>query len=161
MEDEIDQICEEFTENGNEAYYYIPLSRLPQETTFEDQIQDHNVYYMMGNSTDEFTVHAGGENVEGGVYMYHWLVGNTGKSNVWLGNDATYTGDAGQFSVTKYEEGSTSNDIIDITVEYPRYLFELNDTMAEELISLAIAFALENVESPRLNSRLNMRGLEA
>ncbi len=40
-------------------------------------------------------------------------------------------------------------------------VFELNETMAEELISLAISFALENVESPRLNAKLNMRGLEA
>lgn len=39
--------------------------------------------------------------------------------------------------------------------------FELSDQMAEELINLAIAFALENVESPRLNTKLNMRGLEA
>ena len=41
------------------------------------------------------------------------------------------------------------------------YTFECNDTVAEELISLAVAFALENVESQRLNSKLNMRGLEA
>jgi hypothetical protein len=41
------------------------------------------------------------------------------------------------------------------------YDFECSDTMAEELISLAVAFALENVESQRLNSKLNMRGLEA
>ena len=41
------------------------------------------------------------------------------------------------------------------------YTFECNDTMAEELISLAVSFALENVESQRLNSKLNMRGLEA
>ena len=41
------------------------------------------------------------------------------------------------------------------------YWFECNDTVAEELISLAIAFALENVESPRLNSKLSMRGFEA
>jgi len=41
------------------------------------------------------------------------------------------------------------------------YEFECNDTVAEELISLAVAFALENVESNRLNSKLNMRGLEA
>ena len=41
------------------------------------------------------------------------------------------------------------------------YEFECNDTVAEELISLAIAFALENVESSRLNAKLNMRGLEA
>lgn len=38
--------------------------------------------------------------------------------------------------------------------------FELSDQMAEELISLAVAFALENVESPRLNTKLNTRGLE-
>lgn len=41
------------------------------------------------------------------------------------------------------------------------YTFECNDTVAEELISLAVAFALENVESSRLNAKLNMRGLEA
>ena len=41
------------------------------------------------------------------------------------------------------------------------YRFECNDTVAEELISLAVSFALENVESQRLNSKLNMRGLEA
>ena len=39
--------------------------------------------------------------------------------------------------------------------------FELSDQMAEELISLAVALSLENVESPRLNTKLNTRGLEA
>ena len=39
--------------------------------------------------------------------------------------------------------------------------FELSDTMTEELINLAITFALENVESPRLSTKLNTRGLEA
>lgn len=39
--------------------------------------------------------------------------------------------------------------------------FELSDQMAEELISLAIIFALENIESARLNTKLNTRGLEA
>ena len=38
---------------------------------------------------------------------------------------------------------------------------ELSDTAAEELINLAISFALENTESPRLNTKLNMRGLES
>ena len=42
-----------------------------------------------------------------------------------------------------------------------KYNFECSDTVAEELISLAVTFALENVESQRLNSKLNMRGLEA
>ena len=41
------------------------------------------------------------------------------------------------------------------------YRFECNSTVAEELVSLAVSFALENVESQRLNSKLNMRGLEA
>lgn len=41
------------------------------------------------------------------------------------------------------------------------YKFECNDTVAEELISLAVTFTLENVESQRLNTKLNMRGLEA
>lgn len=39
--------------------------------------------------------------------------------------------------------------------------FELSDTMAEELINLAVSFALENVEQQRLNTKLNMRGLES
>jgi hypothetical protein len=39
--------------------------------------------------------------------------------------------------------------------------FELNDTMVEELISLAVIMALENVESTRLNTKAQMRGLEA
>lgn len=39
--------------------------------------------------------------------------------------------------------------------------FELNDTMAEELISLAVIFSLENVESSRLNTKAQTRGLEA
>lgn len=43
----------------------------------------------------------------------------------------------------------------------PLYQFECNDTVAEELISLAVTFALENVESQRLSSKLNIRGLEA
>lgn len=40
-------------------------------------------------------------------------------------------------------------------------VFECSDTMAEELISLAITFALETVESTRLTAKLNTRGLEA
>lgn len=39
--------------------------------------------------------------------------------------------------------------------------FELNDTMAEELISLAIIMSLETVESPRLQTKLNTKALES
>lgn len=38
--------------------------------------------------------------------------------------------------------------------------FELSDTMAEELISLAVAMALENVESSRLQTKLSTLPLE-
>lgn len=40
-------------------------------------------------------------------------------------------------------------------------VFELSDSMAEELINLAISFALETVESPRLSSKLQTRQLES
>ena len=67
----------------------------------------------------------------------------------------TFVKDLDQFNV---------NDITyfdDHGANLPEYQFECNSTMAEELISLAVSFALENVESQRLNSKLNMRGLEA
>lgn len=38
--------------------------------------------------------------------------------------------------------------------------FELSDTMAEELISLAVAMALENIESTRLQTKLTTLPLE-
>lgn len=40
------------------------------------------------------------------------------------------------------------------------YEFECNETVAEELISLTIIFALENVQSQRLNTKLNTAPLE-
>lgn len=38
--------------------------------------------------------------------------------------------------------------------------FELSDTMAEELISLAVALALENIESTRLQSKISTMQFE-
>ena len=65
-----------------------------------------------------------------------------------------------------YFDYTIGDDFIPGTIDVEDYLgkyyeFECNDTVAEELISLAVAFALENIESQRLNSKLNMRGLEA
>lgn len=64
-----------------------------------------------------------------------------------------------------FSEGTSAdaNDTLPITytVSEDDYKFECNSTMAEELISLAVTFALENVESSRLNAKLNTRGLEA
>ena len=60
-------------------------------------------------------------------------------------------------------ESADANDTLPTTytVSEDDYKFECNSTMAEELISLAVTFALENVESSRLNAKLNTRGLEA
>lgn len=60
----------------------------------------------------------------------------------------------GQFHITYIKEPAKFTENFNGT-------FELNDTMAEELISLAVTFALENVESTRLQSKAQMRGLEA
>lgn len=60
----------------------------------------------------------------------------------------------GDFHITYIKEPQKFTENFDGT-------FELNDTMAEELISLAVIFALENVESARLNTKAQTRGLEA
>lgn len=39
--------------------------------------------------------------------------------------------------------------------------FELSDTMAEELINLAIVYALETVQSDRLNSKSSLLSSES
>ena len=55
----------------------------------------------------------------------------------------------------KLPQGSTV-DLLE-----PYYTFELDDVVAGELVTLAVSYALENVESPRLTNHLQMRGLEA
>lgn len=67
----------------------------------------------------------------------------------------------GSASYFEFNEGTTGIVPANPTVTAEDYQFECNDTVAEELVSLAITFALENVESQRLNSKLNTRGLEA
>lgn len=73
------------------------------------------------------------------------------------------SGSSPKISYFEYDMGDDFiNGSMDLYEYFGKYYeFECNDTVAEELISLAVAFALENVESQRLNSKLNMRGLEA
>ena len=87
------------------------------------------------------------------------------KSNYLTANE--YTQIKGQPTLFKYNlldredpyyNGFVQKDVIEKFGSI--YEFELSDTMAEELISLAITFALENVEAARLNNKLNTRGLE-
>ena len=69
-------------------------------------------------------------------------------------NNSTGLKAPGQFHITYIKEPDKFTESFGGT-------FELNDTMAEELISLAVLFALENVESTRLQSKAQTRGLEA
>jgi len=68
--------------------------------------------------------------------------------------DNYYDATPGELQITYVKEPSKFPDEFNGT-------FELNDTMAEELISLAVIFALENVESTRLTAKVQTRGLEA
>lgn len=74
-----------------------------------------------------------------------------------LGNSGVSTD---YFVIFTYDQ-QMQNESVYLTLYDQYYTFECSNTMAEEVISLAVSFALENVESPRLNSKLNMRGLEA
>lgn len=76
--------------------------------------------------------------------------------NVASGTTASYF----DYTSSLAETHTIASDANSPTFE-ERYNFECSDTVAEELISLAVTFALENVESQRLNSKLNMRGIEA
>lgn len=90
------------------------------------------------------------------------------KPNTFVKDTQSFNIPDGKFATFfDYSDVLADNNIYDNTstpgnMKYSeRYNFECNDTVAEELISLAVAFALENVESQRLNSKINMRGLEA
>lgn len=71
----------------------------------------------------------------------------------------TFVKDLSQFTSGTWTYFTPDRNATD--VQNNLYQFECNSTVAEELVSLAVSFALENVESQRLNSKLNMRGLEA
>ena len=77
---------------------------------------------------------------------------------VYIKQPHTFVKDLSQYSSANYASYFDWNGSGNLPEAYQ---FECNSTMAEELVSLAVAFALENVESARLNSKLNMRGLEA
>ena len=76
------------------------------------------------------------------------------KPNVSSGSVAylTYIKKFAEFTSASLEAASPSQNAVQ---------FELSDSMAEELINLAIVLTLENVESTRLNSKINLRGLES
>jgi len=101
--------------------------------------------------------------VEGGNEIYVTYIK---KPNTFVKDLTTPKKYANGFaSYFDFSEGESAgaNDTLPTTytVSEDDYKFECNSTMAEELISLAVTFALENVESSRLNAKLNTRGLEA
>lgn len=89
-------------------------------------------------------------NVIGDPYLMldTWKDKKSSDTTMWHSVDITY--------IKRPKKFARDNNTVDLDSD-----FELNDQMAEELISLAVSFALENVESQRLNTKLNTRGLEA
>ena len=69
------------------------------------------------------------------------------------------------FATTKEEIEVVDEEEVTKTVKYADFSeetqFELLDSMAEELINLAIIMTLENVESARLGTKINTRALES
>ena len=121
-----------FTSAYNMPWIKIPVCYIEQDTVY--------IVYDAINTplvNDSSTVHL--------VYIR--------KPNTFVKDLSLYTG---SYGASFFDcPNDASNEV------KSKYNFECNDTVAEELISLAVAFALENVESQRLNSKLNMRGLEA
>ena len=97
----------------------------------------------------------------------------TVSNRPWIKNAVAYIED-GKIIVLYDNVSNMNHDTSDPGTFYITYIkqptmftaqfngtFELSDTMAEELISLAVMMALENVESTRLQTKAQMRGLEA
>lgn len=99
----------------------------------------------------------------------------TPYNNPWIKIPVCYIEGDHLFTLEEYKQSYTNSDVVNITyIKEPSKFanmqsnnmntsttFECNDSMVEELISLAVTFALENVESSRLNTKLNTKGLEA
>lgn len=100
----------------------------------------------------------------------------TGSNRPWIKNAVAYIEDNKIVILYDNYEHDLSGNVKDPNIMQMTYIrepqkfdnsfsedkdFELNDTMAEELISLGIVIALENIESQRLQTKAQMRGLEA
>lgn len=99
---------------------------------------------------------------------------HTATNRPWIKNSVCYT--EGDNLIVLYDDYSHKN-VGDLQLTYIKQpdkfvdhingktfddtQFELNDTMIEELISLAIIMSLETVESPRLQTKLNTKALES
>ena len=56
---------------------------------------------------------------------------------------------------------ATGDGVSESDYDFGSTMFELSDTMAEELVNLAIIMSTEIVESSRLSTKLNTRPLES
>lgn len=99
---------------------------------------------------------------------------HTATNRPWIKNSVCYI--EGDNLIVLYDDYSHKN-VGDLQLTYIKYpdkfvdhiigktfddtQFALNDTMVEELISLAIIMSLETVESPRLQTKLNTKALES
>ena len=82
-----------------------------------------------------------------------------GNNLIVLYDDYSYK-DVGDLQLTYIKQPDKFVDHI-VGKTFDDTQFALNDTMVEELISLAIIMSLETVESPRLQTKLNTKMLES
>ena len=164
----------------------IDVSRLPKIGVHESI--ENSVVYDLDDCDYKFLYYVSGNVMLSGkrdpvVLISHDIAQKFQRSSTnrpWIKNAVAYI-ESGAVVVLydDYQSGENSASNINHNIKIPgdfyiTYIkepqkfterfngtFELNDTMAEELISLAVTFALENVESTRLQSKAQMRGLEA
>lgn len=66
-----------------------------------------------------------------------------------------------QISLLAIKQPNKFVDMLMSDINESDKMFELNDSMAEELINLAIIMSLEIVESSRLNNKISTSQLES
>lgn len=92
----------------------------------------------------------------------------TSTNKPWIANPVCYMEDDKLIALVDPVLHIPGNAILTYIKQFHKFVnssgntvFELSDTMAEELINLAIIFIAENVESPRQTTKLNTRPLES
>ena len=128
-------IPHESAEKFYQTKYNKPWIKIPVcyiQSVIESDIKKHKIVVLYDNASSSETVHPAG----------------------------IVTGDSDSMYITYIKEPNKFANMSSNTLNASS-VFECNDSVAEELISLAVTFALENVESSRLNTKLNTRGLEA
>ena len=128
------------------------------------KLEGDHLYYVEGKVVYN-------DNTEEAELVNHKIAQNfkSSSSNMpWIKNPVVYLEhDDAHLLIDIYKHKERPELIVTYIKEPKKFVgstweedFELSDSMAEELISLAITFALENVESSRLQTKISTLPLE-